>query len=103
MGKSTIECRVCGSKHSYCPACSFKPNDYLDNGFCGEECYKIWVTLSRNGCKLATAKETLDELSKLKVPAKLVPSIQAHIDALKAEVKSAKELPEAKSWNKAKK
>lgn len=94
---ATIECRVCGEKRTYCAACAVKPNIYLENDFCDENCFKVWETLSRNGCKLATAKETLDTLSKIKVPAKLVPSVKKHIDSLNAEVKSAKETSEAKN------
>jgi hypothetical protein len=61
---------------------------YKAEGFCSEECSHIFNTLSKHGCNLATAEETLVELGNIEGKI-LSPSIQAHIDALKAEVKPA--------------
>jgi hypothetical protein len=57
---------------------------YKAEGFCSEECSHIFNTLSKHGCDLATAEETLTALGDIK--GNYTSSIQTHIDALKAEV-----------------
>lgn len=79
-------CRTCGQEYTYCEQCIIRPIPHLGNGFCSESCSNIFKTLSKHGCHLATAKETLDTLDSLEGKI-FTPSIQAHIDAIKAEVK----------------
>ena len=79
-------CRVCGKTYSYCSKCQIRPITYKENGFCSDDCSDIFVTLSKHGCHLATAKETLAELGNIEGKT-FTPSIQAHIDAIKAEIK----------------
>lgn len=82
----TYTCRTCGKVYDYCEKCAIRPIPYLGNGFCSESCSDIFSILSKHGCNLATAKETLDTLDSLEGKI-FTPSIQAHIDAITAEVK----------------
>ena len=88
MAKSNKECRVCGKVYQYCPTCQYTEPSYREL-VCSEDCNSVWQALSKNGVGLATAKETLDALSKVKMPANLKPGIKEHVDRLKAEVKPA--------------
>ena len=85
MAKSNKICRVCGKDYQYCSNCNYKEPAYKQL-VCSDVCNEIWKALSKNGVGLATAQETLDVLSEVKMPAVLQPSIKAHVDRLKAEV-----------------
>ena len=76
-------CLVCGQTYEYCRRCAVTPVVYKAEGFCSEEWSHIFNTLSKHGCNLATAKETLAALGKIE--GTFTPSIQSHIDAIKAE------------------
>lgn len=86
MAKFNKHCHVCGKEYQYCTTCQYTEPSFREL-VCSEECNSIWQALSKNGVGLATAKETLDILSKVKMPANLKPGIKEHIDHLKAEVK----------------
>ena len=88
----TYSCRVCGKIYDYCEKCAITPEPYKGSGFCSEECSHIFNTLSKHGCNLATAEETLAALGNIEGKT-LAPSIQAHIDAIKAEIKPAEVKP----------
>ncbi len=75
-------CLTCGQIYEYCRRCAVTPVVYKAEGFCSEECAHIFNTLSKHGCNLATAEETIAELGNIEGKT-LVPSIQAHIDAIK--------------------
>ena len=81
-------CLTCGTIYEYCLHCAVTPVVHKAEGFCSEECAHIFNTLSKHGCNLATAEETLAELGNIEGKI-LNPSIQAHIDSLKAEVEPA--------------
>ena len=81
-------CMACGKVYEYCSRCVITPVVHHAEGFCSEECARIFNTLSKHGCGLTTAEETLAELGNIDVKI-FNPSMQAHIDALKAEVKPA--------------
>lgn len=88
MAKSNKQCHVCGKEYQYCTTCQYTEPAYKAL-VCSEECDSVWQVLSKNGVGLMPAKETLDALSKLKMPVNLLPGIQAHIDSLKPAVKTA--------------
>lgn len=81
-------CRTCGQEYTYCEQCIIRPIPHLGNGFCSESCSDIFETLSKHGCHLATAQETLTTLGSIEGKT-FRPSIQAHIDAIKAEAGKA--------------
>lgn len=84
----TYTCRVCGKTYDYCEKCAITPEPHKGNGFCTKEHSKIFNILSKHGCGLTTAEETLAELGNIE-GITFVPSIQAHIDSLKVEVEPA--------------
>lgn len=86
-------CRTCGKVYDYCEKCAIRPIPYLGNGFCSESCSDIFSTLSKHGCHLATAKETLDTLDAIEGKI-FTPAIQAHIDAIKAEIQGVSVMKE---------
>ena len=89
---NTYTCKTCGKEYIYCPNCDFVHPNYDAEAFCCGKHADIFAILSKNGCHLATAEETLKSLAKYDLTG-LAPSIQAHIDSLKPEVKvSAKEI-----------
>ena len=90
MGKRNEHtCLVCGKSFYYCRSCTVNPIKHLAEGFCSETCADIFAILSKHGCHLATAEETLESLKSYDLTG-LTEDIQAHIDSLqpkKAEVK----------------
>lgn len=88
MAKFNKHCHVCGKEYQYCTTCQYTEPVYKEL-VCSEECNSVWQILSKNGVGLMPAKETLEALSKVKMPANLLPGIKAHIDSLKAAVKPA--------------
>ena len=87
MAKSIKQCHVCGKEYQYCPTCQYKEPSYKEL-VCSEDCNDVWQILTKNGVGLIGAKEALEALSKIKMPANLNQGIQEHIKQLKAEVKS---------------
>ena len=84
------KCFTCGKTFDYCGRCVITPVIYKAEGFCSEECSYIFNTLSKHGCNLATAEETLDALKNCDVT-NVTKDIQAHIDAMEAEVQETVE------------
>ena len=78
-------CQICGTPYHYCYSCDHKDPAWKQL-VCSEDCNMIWIALSRNGVGIASAQETMDTLAGIPMPDKLQPSIQEHIDRLKAEV-----------------
>lgn len=78
---SEHKCFTCGQIFDYCRHCSVTPVVYKAEGFCSEKCSHIFNILSKHGCNLATAEETLEELKNYDVT-NVTESIQAHIDSL---------------------
>ena len=90
-------CLVCGKKIYYCRSCVIEPIKHLAEGFCSETCADIFAILSKHGCHLATAEETLKALKDYDLTG-LNESIQAHIKSLqpKAEAKTDETKVESK-------
>jgi hypothetical protein len=72
---------VCGNKFDYCRSCHFEHIKHLAEGFCSETCADIFAILSKHGCHIATAEETLEALKDYDTT-KVVENIQKHIDSL---------------------
>ncbi len=90
------KCFTCGQVFEYCRRCVITPVKHNEEGFCSEKCSHIFNTLSKHGCNLATAEETLAELSAYNLDEiKLTEGIVAHIERLKSEVniKTEAEIP----------
>lgn len=91
-------CLVCGKNFYYCRSCVIEPVKHFAEGFCSKTCADIFAILSKHGCHLATAEETLESLKSYDLTG-LTESIQAHIDSLqpkKAEVEVTEEKSEVK-------
>lgn len=78
------KCFTCGDTFEYCRHCAITPVIYKAEGFCSEKCSHIFNILSKHGCNLATAEETLEALKDYDVT-NVTEGIQAHIDILKSE------------------
>ena len=88
------ECLVCGKTFEYCRSCRIEPIKHLAEGFCSENCADIFNILSKHGCHIATAEETLESLRDYDTT-NVTDNIQAHIDSLKsnkAEVENKTEV-----------
>ena len=86
------KCFACGQIFDYCRRCAITPVVYKAEGFCSEKCSHIFNILSKHGCNLATADETLAELAAYNLnEITLTEDILAHIEQLKsdASVKTA--------------
>lgn len=82
------KCFTCGKVFEYCRRCAITPVTYKEEGFCSKECSHIFNTLSKHGCKLITAEETLAELAIHNLDEiKLTDEILEHIECLKSEIK----------------
>ena len=80
------KCFTCGEIFDYCRRCVITPVIYKAEGFCSEKCSHIFNTLSKHGCNIATAEETLAELAVYNLDElKLNKDIKAHIECIKAE------------------
>ena len=89
-------CFTCGQIQDYCRHCAVTPVVYKAEGFCSEDCSHVFNTLSKHGCNLATAEETLAALGNIEGKT-FTPSIKAHIDSIKAETKKASTKVEVES------
>jgi hypothetical protein len=98
-------CLVCGKEFEYCRSCVIEPIKHLAEGHCSETCAEIFNILSKHGCHLATAEETLAALKGYDTT-NVTESIKAHIDSLQpkkveekieAEVKTEAKAVETKS------
>ena len=81
-------CLTCGKSYEYCPSCAVVKPKFSIESFCCKKHQEIYEILSKHGCHLATAEETLVALKDYDTTG-LTDDIQAHIDSLqpkKAEV-----------------
>lgn len=74
-------CLVCGKTFEYCRKCAIEPIKHLAEGFCSEAHSDIFNILSKHGCNIATAEETLAALKDYDTT-NVTESIKAHIDSL---------------------
>ena len=78
---NTYHCVVCGKEHQFCPKCQIVLPNYDYERYCGKAHADIFNILSKHGCNLATAEETLEALKDYDATG-LSENIQAHINSL---------------------
>ena len=88
---NTYVCATCGKIYDYCPKCAITKPNFDAERYCTAAHADIFVILSKNGCRLASAEETLTALAKYDTT-NLKGDIAKHIDSLQpkkveAEVK----------------
>ena len=84
------KCFTCGEIFDYCRRCVITPVIYKEEGFCSEKCSHIFNTLSKHGCNITTAEETLAELAAYNLDELILnENIKAHIECIKAEVEAS--------------
>ena len=89
---NTYRCVVCGKEHQFCPKCQVTQPGYDYERYCGKNHAEIFAILSKHGCGLATAEETLGALQKYDLTG-LSESINEHIKSLRPnKVKALKEV-----------
>lgn len=82
MARGNIyRCKACGVFYDYCPKCAIVKPKFLVEEFCSKAHQDIFAILSKHGCNLATAEETLEALKGYDTT-NLIESIQAHINSL---------------------
>jgi hypothetical protein len=94
---NTYHCVVCGEEYQFCPKCQITRPNYDYERYCGKNHADIFAILSKHGCGLATAEETLNALNGYDLTG-LSDSIKEHIKSLKLQNK-AKALKEVESKN----
>lgn len=94
---NTYTCATCGKEYEYCPKCAVSKPSYDVERYCCHKHADIFAILSKHGCHLATAEETLEALKDYDLTG-LNESIQAHIKSLqpKAEAKTDETKVESK-------
>lgn len=78
---NTYRCCVCNEEYNFCPKCSIVKPNYDYERYCSKAHADIFTILSKHGCGLATAEETLEALKNYDTTG-LSENIQAHIDLL---------------------
>ena len=84
-------CVVCGTEHTFCPKCQIVQPDYDYERYCCKSHADIFNILSKHGCGLATAEETIDALADYDLTG-FTESIEKHIESL-TETAEEVELP----------
>lgn len=74
-------CATCGIEYDFCPKCEISKPAYNAECYCSQAHEDIFTILSKHGCKLATAEETLEALKSYDITG-LAESVQNHIDSL---------------------
>ena len=83
---NTYTCATCGTTYEFCIKCQVTLPDYDAGKFCCKTHAEIFVILSKHGCNLATAEETLAALSAYNLDEiTLTEDILAHIEKIKSE------------------
>ena len=84
-------CVACGAEHTFCPKCQIVQPDYDYERYCCKSHADIFNILSKHGCGLATAEETIDALADYDLTG-FTESIEKHIESL-TETAEEVELP----------
>ena len=85
-------CATCGIFYEFCPRCTIIKPNYDAMRYCSQTHADIFAILSKHGCGLATAEETLEALLPYDT-VNLAEGIAKHIESLNGETKKEK-------WNK---
>lgn len=83
---NTYTCVVCGKEHQFCPKCQIVLPNYDYERYCSKAHADIFAILSKNGCGIATAEETLEALASYDTT-NLTEGIAKHIESLNGETK----------------
>lgn len=87
MARGNIyRCLCCGKTYQFCPKCSVRKPTYDFENFCSAAHADIFSILSKHGCGLATAGETLEALKPYDTTG-LTESVKNHINSLTIEEK----------------
>lgn len=89
-------CATCGIEYEFCPKCVVTKPSYDAERYCSQAHEDIFKILSKNGCNLATAEETLKALEGYDTT-NLKKSIKKHIDSLQPKKAEVEEKTEAKA------
>ena len=92
---NTYICATCGETYEFCPKCQITKPSYDAERYCTAAHADIFNILSKHGCKLATAEETLAALKGYDTTG-LTESIKAHIDSLQPKKVEAEKAVETK-------
>lgn len=91
---NTYTCKTCGKTYEFCPKCAITKPDFDAENFCTHNHNDIFAILSKHGCNIASAEETLNALEGYDLTG-VTEDIQRHIDALQPQKKvEAKETVE---------
>ena len=82
-------CATCGTSYNFCPKCAIVKPSYDAERYCSHAHADIFAILSKHGCNLATAEETLEALKDYDVT-NLSENIQEHINSLMPKKVKAK-------------
>lgn len=74
-------CATCGKTYEFCLKCAITKPNYDAERYCTKAHADIFAILSKHGCHLATAEETLEALKSYDTTG-LTESVQAHINSL---------------------
>lgn len=74
-------CSTCGKVYEFCVKCQVTAPTYDAERFCSKPHAEIFNILSKHGCNLATAEETLEALKGYNTTG-LSDAVQAHINSL---------------------
>ena len=74
-------CATCGKEYDFCPKCAVVKPAYDAERYCSQVHEEIFNILSKHGCNLATAEETLRSLEGYDV-SNLTESVEKHISSL---------------------
>lgn len=88
-------CKTCGTSYEYCPKCAVTRPNYDAEKFCSKAHDDVFAILSKHGCNLITAEETLTELKAYNIDEiKFTKEISMHIKRIKSEAKAASKVVE---------
>ena len=80
------KCTTCGTSYDFCSKCELVKHNFDKTMFCSKEHSDIFAILSKHGCGLATAEETLEVLESYDTT-NVTEGIAKHIESLKEETK----------------
>lgn len=92
-------CSACAKSYEFCPKCQVTQPNYDAENFCSKEHAEIFAILSKHGCNLASAEETVAALKDYNT-AGLTKNITAHINSLQPTKAEAKESESKKVFRK---
>lgn len=78
---NTYRCCTCNEEYIYCSKCAITKPNYDYERYCSKAHADIFAILSKHGCGLATAEETLEAIADYDTT-NLSENIQAHINSL---------------------